>query len=164
MSRVSSLRFPLVGSRRVTTLLNRFQGIWIQNSQGFRSVPRRSFSEWKPKNIPEALYHQLADDALEEIVDRVDSGDIEIPNFDVVTAIGVVTINFGVHGTWVLNKQAPNRQIWLSSPISGPSRFDYDPSIKRWVHSRDCESFLQEILSSEFSKVCGFSVKFDKMF
>ena len=31
---------------------------------------------------------------------------------------GVMTINFGSkHGTYVLNKQPPNKQIWLSSPI-----------------------------------------------
>ena len=28
-------------------------------------------------------------------------------------------------GTWVINKQPPNRQVWLSSPISGPRRFDW---------------------------------------
>lgn len=27
--------------------------------------------------------------------------------------------------TYVLNKQPPNKQIWLSSPISGPKRFDW---------------------------------------
>lgn len=30
-------------------------------------------------------------------------------------------------GTYVINKQPPNKQIWLSSPISGPKRYD-------WVH------------------------------
>lgn len=28
-------------------------------------------------------------------------------------------------GTYVLNKQPPNKQIWLSSPISGPKRYDW---------------------------------------
>ena len=28
-------------------------------------------------------------------------------------------------GTYVLNKQPPNRQIWLSSPLSGPKRYDW---------------------------------------
>lgn len=32
-------------------------------------------------------------------------------------------------GTYVLNKQPPNQQIWISSPISGPKRYD-------WVLSR----------------------------
>ncbi len=28
-------------------------------------------------------------------------------------------------GTYVLNKQPPNKQIWISSPISGPKRYDW---------------------------------------
>ncbi len=38
---------------------------------------------------------------------------------------GVLTLCFPPSGTYVLNKQPPNRQIWLSSPVSGPKRFDY---------------------------------------
>lgn len=29
------------------------------------------------------------------------------------------------HGTYVLNKQPPNKQIWMSSPMSGPKRYDW---------------------------------------
>jgi len=28
-------------------------------------------------------------------------------------------------GTYVINKQPPNKQIWLSSPLSGPKRYDW---------------------------------------
>ncbi len=31
----------------------------------------------------------------------------------------------GQKGTYILNKQPPNKQIWLSSPITGPKRFDW---------------------------------------
>lgn len=31
----------------------------------------------------------------------------------------------GEKGTYILNKQPPNKQIWLSSPITGPKRFDW---------------------------------------
>ena len=34
---------------------------------------------------------------------------------------GVLTLNLGPHGTYVVNKQPPNKQIWLSSPL----RYDY---------------------------------------
>jgi frataxin len=27
-----------------------------------------------------------------------------------------MNLRCGVHGTWVINKQPPNKQIWLSSP------------------------------------------------
>ena len=37
---------------------------------------------------------------------------------------GVLTITTP-HGTYVLNKQPPNKQIWISSPISGPKRYDW---------------------------------------
>lgn len=30
---------------------------------------------------------------------------------------GVLTVKLGRHGTYVINKQTPNRQIWLSSPV-----------------------------------------------
>jgi len=37
----------------------------------------------------------------------------------------------------VLNKQAPNRQIWLSSPLSGPARFNWDGGAPgRWRAAR----------------------------
>lgn len=38
---------------------------------------------------------------------------------------GVLSVDMGEKGTYVLNKQPPNKQIWLSSPITGPKRFDW---------------------------------------
>jgi frataxin len=38
---------------------------------------------------------------------------------------GVLTLSFPPNGTYVINKQPPNKQIWLSSPKTGPKRFDY---------------------------------------
>ena len=51
---------------------------------------------------------------------------------------------------YVLNKQTPNKQIWLSSPISGPSRFEYSEDGK-WKQNRTQECLL-ELLNSEFNK------------
>lgn len=36
-----------------------------------------------------------------------------------------MNITFPNKGTYVLNKQPPNKQIWLSSPESGPKRYDW---------------------------------------
>ncbi|KAF7284339.1 hypothetical protein GWI33_022321 [Rhynchophorus ferrugineus] len=44
---------------------------------------------------------------------------------DVSYGAGVLTIDLGKFGTYVINKQSPNKQIWLSSPTSGPKRLDY---------------------------------------
>lgn len=61
------------------------------------------------------------------------------------------------HGTYVINRQSPNRQIWLSSPQSGPKRFDYVPSkdneqVGKWVYKHSGE-VLHELLQSELSPI-----------
>nr|AAH58533.1 Fxn protein [Mus musculus] len=63
---------------------------------------------------------------------------------------GVLTIKLGGDlGTYVINKQTPNKQIWLSSPSSGPKRYDWTG--KNWVYSHDGVS-LHELLARELTK------------
>ena len=54
----------------------------------------------------------------------------------------------------MINKQAPNRQIWVSSPFSGPLRYDYDAREKKWVYARD-GSALHERLRDELVAAGG---------
>lgn len=72
---------------------------------------------------------------------------------------GVMTIVFPPAGTYVLNKQPPSRQIWLSSPISGPKRYDWvmpnnrphdkaSATAGRWIYLRD-SSTLTDVLRTE---------------
>uniref|UniRef100_A0A8D2KU98 Frataxin, mitochondrial n=1 Tax=Varanus komodoensis TaxID=61221 RepID=A0A8D2KU98_VARKO len=66
---------------------------------------------------------------------------------------GVLTVKLGVNkGTYVINKQTPNKQIWLSSPTSGPKRYDWTG--KKWVYSHDGVS-LHELLAKELSAALG---------
>lgn len=62
-------------------------------------------------------------------------------------------------GTYVINKQPPNKQIWLSSPISGPKRYDYvilsegqdskeGTGVGAWIYLRDM-STLADLLRDE---------------
>lgn len=55
----------------------------------------------------------------------------------------------------MLNKQPPNRQIWLSSPVSGPKRYDWVAKREgggeaegEWVYLRD-GSTLSGLLEEE---------------
>lgn len=73
---------------------------------------------------------------------------------------GVLTIQLGEpYGTYVINRQTPNKQIWLSSPISGPKRYDFDGT--KWIYKHDGVS-LHELLTSELSKEYSFNVNFSK--
>lgn len=55
----------------------------------------------------------------------------------------------GTLGAYVINKQTPNKQIWLSSPSSGPKRYDWTG--KNYVFSRDGLS-LHELLARELTE------------
>lgn len=104
--------------------------------------------------LSEAEYEKLADDTLdalaehfEDLMDEAITG----TDYDVVFSSGVLTIKVGGdHGTYVINKQTPNKQIWLSSPTSGPKRYDWTG--ERWVYAHDGAS-LHQLLSKEFSAI-----------
>jgi frataxin len=84
-------------------------------------------------------------DALEVLLDNLGN-----PTFEVEYHSGVLTLVLGDKGTYVINKQPPNKQIWLSSPFSGPKRYDYSPSDDSWRYSRDGQS-MGELLNDELS-------------
>lgn len=77
---------------------------------------------------------------------------------------GVLNISVPAIGTYVLNKQPPNKQIWLSSPISGPKRYDWivegdrmhekegtrEYAHGQWIYLRD-GSNLTDLLNSELT-------------
>ncbi|XP_074266260.1 frataxin, mitochondrial-like [Silene latifolia] len=89
----------------------------------------------------------------------VEYGDnVDIDGFDVDYGNEVLTLKLGNLGTYVVNKQTPNRQIWLSSPVSGPSRFDWDGSSQAWVYRRN-KTNLFSVLERELEKLCGESVR-----
>lgn len=66
---------------------------------------------------------------------------------------GVLTLKLGPrHGTYVINRQPPNRQLWLSSPTSGPKRYDYDEERRQWIYLRD-QSSLDDLLRQELGRI-----------
>lgn len=66
---------------------------------------------------------------------------------------GVMTL-ITPNGTYVINKQPPNQQIWISSPSSGPARFGYSPE-GVWVHHRREGVTLGALLDQELKAAVG---------
>ncbi|KAN0032648.1 hypothetical protein ACTFIV_006556 [Dictyostelium citrinum] len=106
------------------------------------------------------LFHDIVDEEFELYVDRLEilSEANTCEGFEVEGNDGVLTIIVGKKGTYVINKQTPNRQIWWSSPLSGPKRFDYDSVEKRWVDNRDGTP-LRQLLNSEIKTLCKYDMK-----
>ena len=93
-------------------------------------------------------YAKVSNEYLENLSEQVDS---ELSQ-------GVLTLTLPPNGTYVINKQPPNKQIWLSSPISGPKRYDLIGG--KWVTLRDGSS-LTSLLEEEISTAIGQEFKFE---
>ncbi len=65
-----------------------------------------------------------------------------------------MTLHIPPQGTFVINKQPPNQQIWISSPFSGPARFGYSPD-GSWVHHRKQAISLGGLLDRELKELVG---------
>ncbi|KAL8899803.1 MAG: hypothetical protein Q9192_001397 [Flavoplaca navasiana] len=78
-----------------------------------------------PEPISIDQFHQLADHYIDNLVSRLEELQEERRDVDCEYSAGVLNLDFPPAGTYVFNKQPPNKQIWLSSPISGPKRYDY---------------------------------------
>ncbi|XWS63343.1 hypothetical protein CRYUN_Cryun06bG0087200 [Craigia yunnanensis] len=120
-----------------------------QDSQGPATIDYRSV-------LQEDEFHRLANSTIHDLQEKLEEyGDIvQIDGFDVDYGNEVLTLKLGALGTYVLNKQTPNRQIWLSSPVSGPSRFDWDYNSEAWVYRRTKANLLK-LLESELEQLCG---------
>ncbi|KAE8668173.1 Frataxin [Hibiscus syriacus] len=120
-----------------------------QDSQGPAPIDYRSV-------LSEDEFHGLANSTIHDLQEKLEEyGDIvELDGFDVDYGNEVLTLKLGALGTYVMNKQTPNRQIWLSSPLSGPSRFDWDHNVQAWVYRRTKANLLK-LLESELEQLCG---------
>lgn len=121
--------------------------------------------------LSEAEYHEIADQYLDSLVLALEEMSETTANsseaLEVEFSAGVLTVTHPKIGTYVINKQPPNSQIWLSSPMSGPKRFDWvvsgagqhekegsaidagdDGAGGRWVYLRDGTS-LSDLLKKE---------------
>ncbi|NXT07960.1 FRDA protein, partial [Prunella fulvescens] len=101
-------------------------------------------------SLDETTFEKLAEETLDSLADFFeDLADKPFTPEDYDVSLGVCFKHYITNmGTYVINKQTPNRQIWLSSPTSGPKRYDWTG--QSWVYSHDKES-LHELLSKEFS-------------
>ncbi|CAD0039422.1 frataxin [Aureobasidium pullulans] len=125
--------------------------------------PLHTVNDPTPIEIEE--YHERADQYLEELVSRAEELAEEKQDVDVEFSAGVLSITYPPNGTYVINKQPPTKQIWLSSPISGPKRFDWvvlgesqqqkeGAASGDWIYLRDKTS-LTTLLRKELGITVG---------
>jgi len=107
--------------------------------------------------LSEAMYHKEADHTLDVLFEEFERlvEDLGINDGDIELSQGVLTLKLGPMGTYVINKQTPNKQLWLSSPVSGPVRYDFVKGF--WMYKRDGH-FMHERLQNELEALTGVGV------
>ncbi|XP_034027145.1 frataxin, mitochondrial [Thalassophryne amazonica] len=142
---------------------------WLSESRAYGSCTRRyvhltslrleKATSGQKSELSEAAYEKLVDETLDALADYFEDLTDEAftgADYDVLFASGVLTVKVdGDHGTYVINKQAPNKQIWLSSPSSGPKRYDWTG--ERWIYTHDGVG-LHQLLSKEFSAIFSCNI------
>ncbi|CUS08981.1 unnamed protein product [Tuber aestivum] len=146
------LTSPLL-TRTIThrAILPRLLSAKVSSSHSFQ--PRKFSTQATPPRLLEMHeYHVIADASLEILCGAFEGLTEERDDIDVEFNSGVLTL---VHpnGIYVLNKQPFNRQIWLSSPVSGPKRYDWN--CDDWVSARD-GSRMKDLLEEEVGTKVGF--------
>ncbi|CAH6719513.1 frataxin homolog, mitochondrial [[Candida] jaroonii] len=109
----------------------------------------------KIDDISDMEYNRISNDYLEDLGDELDLISEDHTDMDFDLSQGVLTLNTK-NGTYVINRQPPNKQIWLSSPISGPNRYDLING--KWASLRD-NGRLTDLLSHELSQTYNDTIE-----
>ena len=102
--------------------------------------------------LDESAFEQVAMETLEDLMDAIDEGLGDYLDIDLNG--GILTIELDEGGQYIINKHGASRQIWMSSPMSGATHYDYDDGEGCWVSTKG-EGALKDVLSTELAKATG---------
>ena len=86
----------------------------------------------------EQEFEALAAKTLAKLAEAMEDG-----GADVELAGGVLTLTTDDGRTFLINKHAPLKQLWYSSPLSGAHHFE--PKGADWVSTRDGSHFFAKL-------------------
>ncbi|KAK0766017.1 hypothetical protein N5P37_001959 [Trichoderma harzianum] len=134
------------------------KGIMPDTSNPDKAAPKTE-TTFAVAELSDAEYNDLSDEYLHDLLEKFETHQDNGAPIDVEYSSGVMTITVVGKGTYVINKQPPNKQIWLSSPLSGPKRYDFcvasegqgdkeGTGLGTWIYARD-NSSLDELIFNE---------------
>ena len=106
--------------------------------------------------MDEREFETLAEQTLRDFMARIE----DALDVDVDLRGGILTIEFDDGRQYVLNKHGPNKQLWLSSPLSGASHYDHDATTGGWRSTRGGPP-LADLLAAELAQLSGAEITFD---
>jgi frataxin len=107
--------------------------------------------------LDEGAFAVLAERTLAHCAEAVEE---QAPDFEVDFESGILTIETADGAIFLLNRHAPLRQLWLSSPQSGAGHFAHDAAEGDRKSTRGGDS-LQPLLERELSGAAGQTIVLD---
>ena len=109
-------------------------------------------------NNNEADFNIRADALLDNFMEIIDEalGD----QLDIDLEQGILSIELDAGGQYIINKHAPTSQIWMSSPVSGATHFDFDAEQGSWVSSRRDDKLI-DMLITELETATGIRLNLE---
>ena len=104
--------------------------------------------------MDQSAFETLADETLGELMERLEA---QLADDDVELTGGILTIELADGRQYVINKHGPNRQLWMSSPVSGAWHFAWDSEAGEWRSTRGAET-LHRLLEAELTAIVGTGV------
>ena len=121
-----------------TTILSNYQN-YKPNTHFFCSTNEENFPLTKNEFLDK--WESFKTDVVNKVED-IDPKNLD----DLEEVVEAVKIVFTGRKTIVLSRMTPRREIWLSSPLSGPTHFSYCPKDDKWYSPSRRRRELQEVL------------------
>ncbi len=120
----------------------------------FDSTTASAFPILDASTINEHDYLSVSDDWLDALTMHLEDND---PGFeDIEYTAGVLTVRVPESMTFVVNRQTPNRELWLSSPVRGPSHYGLTMKDGKaaWIDTKTGDT-LRAVLEEDLGKLLG---------
>ncbi|CAI5759120.1 unnamed protein product [Candida verbasci] len=157
---LNNIRLRLLTPRLIQPIIYRQLPTFTKFQRFYSISTEGELIDGKIDQITDSQYNQISDEYLELMSDALEDLNENYEQIESELNHGVLTITAPPNGVYVINKQPPNKQIWLSSPVSGPKRFDLIQG--EWRTLRD-GSLLTKIVQEEISEAIGKKFEFDEI-
>jgi CyaY protein len=108
-----------------------------------------------PIRLEESDFHERVDAMLTSIENALEAADADI---DSEINSGILTLEFSDRSKVIINRQTPNREIWVAAK-SGGFHFFFDGAAWRDTRSNESlESLLSRVISAQSGAVLSITL------
>jgi CyaY protein len=105
--------------------------------------------------VSESVYQQAVDNVIAQLEDQLEQAFQRDAPFDYESQSGILTVDCGVGGKIIINRQAPLQEIWVAARAGG---FHFRKADDGWRDTRSNE-LLEELLGRVLLEQSGVDLE-----